>query len=113
MIIRIAISCAIIGLILLAFYEENSKCIAKGIGEINKQITGSKVSVFGRIVSIQYGKDSIKMTVFDGNYIDAILFNTSEQNLISIQKDDFLSICGTVSEYKNKLEIIIEGIKVV
>ncbi|PIU21586.1 MAG: hypothetical protein COT15_01360 [Candidatus Diapherotrites archaeon CG08_land_8_20_14_0_20_34_12] len=110
---RIALGCAIFGLIILAFYYEKSECEWKTINGISKDSAGSKVSIFGRIREIKQYENSISFQVYDGNTINAVIFNPAKEDFIQIQDNDLLNICGSVSKYKGKLEIIVESFKVV
>jgi len=42
-----------------------------------------------------------------------VIFNPAKEDFIQIQDNDLLNICGSVSKYKGKLEIIVESFKVV
>ncbi|MEK6972794.1 MAG: OB-fold nucleic acid binding domain-containing protein [archaeon] len=112
-VIRIALGCAICGLIILSIYSETGGCIHKNNGEITNELIGQKVLLFGRITEVKQSASSINFTLFDGNYIKAIMFNPKKEYFAIIQEGDFANICGVVSKYKGKIEIIVEGLEIV
>lgn len=112
-VVRIALGCAICGLIILSIYSETAECIPKNSGGITNESVGQKVLLFGRITEVKQSASSIGFELFDGNYIKAIMFNPKGEYYAIIQEGDFANICGIVSKYKGKLEIIVEGLKIV
>jgi len=107
---KISIVCSLIGIFILFIVSEKLDLSKSDIGSINKEMLDKKVKVKGYISSIAEtpGLYIINLNDETGN-ITAIVFKEESFN---ITKGSIIEIEGKVVEYKEKLEINAEIIRI-
>lgn len=106
--LSISIICSVIGLIILALLANNLEPNLKEIKEIDEKSLEEIVKVQGRIVFIKKYESLTILTLDDGTgKIDSVYYKDLE-----IKEDILVEVIGKVVEYKGKIEIEINKIKI-
>lgn len=94
----------IIGLIIVSYFEE-----AITIQEINEDYIDKKIIIIAEIVDIDKKEEVYLLNLKDETgEIKGIIFTNED---IPLEKNKELKISGTITEYQNRLEIIISKIE--
>ncbi len=107
--LKIAVVCSLIGIFIVLLIVEKLDASESNIASITKDDLNEKVKVKGYINSIKETPGLLILNVKDdtGN-ITAILFKEDDINL---KKGDLIEIDGVIKEYKGKLEIETDSIR--
>ncbi|MBU1120751.1 hypothetical protein KJ660_02635 [Candidatus Micrarchaeota archaeon] len=109
---RIALICAVLGLIILFYFSIQSAYTEKGIEEISNELIGSRVSVKGFVGESFFAKETLFFKLSEGrNSIQVVKFNPSVEDFEEVKENSFVEVKGSVQEYKKNLEIIAEEVK--
>ncbi|MFH1544755.1 MAG: OB-fold nucleic acid binding domain-containing protein [archaeon] len=109
---RIALICAVLGLIILFYFSIQSAYAEKGIEEISNELIGSRVSVKGFVEDKFFAKETLFFKLSEGrNSIQVVKFNPSVEDFEEVKGNSFVEVRGSVQEYKKNLEIIAEEVK--
>lgn len=106
MVARLALSLAVLGIIVLFIVSYSYEAHAVKISEISEEIKGEHVIVCGRIDSSYIAKNVLIFTINDGAKIKGVVFNPGREEYSLIRKNSFVEIEGRVEIYKGELEII-------
>ncbi len=99
---------ALIGILLLFIYTENTQLKIKNISEITKKDVDKYVKVQGQVTRVTDLEGILLFNLKDKTKEITILVFKEEP--IKVQQNDFLEIEGKVTEYKGQLEIQAEKI---
>jgi len=102
-------SVGIIGLLIFASFFEPTPIEIEEI--FSEKPVGKKVMVSGRI---EWSSSKEKFVLFelnDGNKIDVVFFNPTDEEKKFLKSRAFVEVLGEVRLYKNKLEIVAEKVK--
>jgi DNA/RNA endonuclease YhcR with UshA esterase domain len=107
-ILIVSIAIAIFGIILLFYIARTSKPNFVPLSEIDSTYIGKTISTSGRIVSVNYNKGNIFLTIYDKNSsINVPIFSNVAKYLnVNLKKGQKIIVSGMVDEYKGKLQII-------
>lgn len=110
--LRIALVCGVAGVIGLYFVSENTGITEISISKINNENIGSTVVVIGTVQKVADFEKTMIIDVSDenGKLVSVLLFKDGK---IKINEGNKIKITGTVEEYKGKMELIGEEVKVV
>lgn len=99
---------AIFGICLLFYLAKTSKPNFVPLSEIDSTYIGKTISTSGRIVSVNYNKGNIFLTIYDKNSsINVPIFSNVAKYLnFNFKKGQKIVVSGVVDEYKGKLQII-------
>jgi len=101
--------CSLIGILIILFIAENTEIPNSNIANITKEKLGEKTTIRGIIKKVIETPGLLIINVQDttGN-ITAIIFK--EEN-ITLEKNQIVTIEGTIIEYKGNLEIQTDVLK--
>lgn len=109
--LRIALICAIIGVVVLFFISDNIEINEKNIDKINKDNVGEDVKLKGTISKISNLEDVVFIELEKPATITVVVFKDNGKNL-TLYKGDNVEIIGEIDEYNGKLEVIGQRIRV-
>ena len=109
---KIALSCSILGLILLFFISEQIEIDETAIDKIDETDIGESVKIIGKIETIN---DVGNLVFIDINQekiesVSVMLFKDSD---IILKKGDYVEIIGDIDEYEGKKEVIANRIRLI
>ena len=107
---RLALSLAVLGIIVLFIVSYSYEARDVKISEISEEIKGERVIVCGRIDSSYIAKNVLIFTINDGAKIKGVVFNPGREEYSLIRKNSFVEIEGRIEIYENELEIIAERV---
>jgi DNA/RNA endonuclease YhcR with UshA esterase domain len=107
-ILIVSVAIAIFGICLLFYIARTSKPNFVPLNEIDSTYIGKTISTSGRIVSVNYNKGNIFLTIYDKNSsIDVPIFSNVAKYLnVNLKKGQKIVVSGMVDEYKGKLQIV-------
>jgi uncharacterized protein YdeI (BOF family) len=105
---KIALSLAVIGIILVFGMEQYFSPLEKKTGDIDSFTIGKNVTVRGIISYSTKKQNTLFFEINDGNKIDCVLFDKQYWNLI--QPGEFVIVEGKVEKYEEKIEIIVKRV---
>lgn len=110
--LRIALLCGVAGVIGLYFVSENTGIDEVSINKINNEDVGSAVMVRGAVQKVADFEKTMIIDVSDeyGKTVSVLLFKDGK---IRIDKGSIVEITGKVENYKGKIELIGEEVKVI
>jgi DNA/RNA endonuclease YhcR with UshA esterase domain len=111
----ISIVCSLIGLALLYFISQKIELKQTPINQINPDDTGKNVRLCGDITSKYVSKNKhvfFKLQDQTGE-MNIVVFNNTAKNInaYQLETNDTVCVIGSVDEYQNKLEIILQKIE--
>lgn len=110
--IKISLAVSIFGLFLLYVISVNNVPTKISIDEITKELSGEEIEVCGTVTSaFSSEKGTTFLKIKDGKEIDVVFFDYTAQglNTYSIEKGNNICVEGTVTIYKQKVEIVGKG----
>lgn len=110
---KIALVCAVVGILLLFFLEISIKPVPLKIGLISGKDIDSMVSVNARIDWVKKTPNSLMLGLNDGNRINAVLFSPTVSESNFLKKNSFAKIEGKVKRYNENLEIVIQRVDLI
>ncbi|GEM_PF-1330910 len=108
---RLALGCSVAGVLLLFCYSLSVQPKELPVSEIERSKVGSRVSVQGMIEWSHESGSTLLFTVFDGNRVNAVMFNARPEERLAVRKGSFVRVTGLVKEYHGKLELVAERIE--
>ena len=108
MLMKVALSCSIIGLFALVFISQNVQVPDYTHSEIKN--VGEDVKFSGKVLSIDKRDGMVFMELVEENQISSVMFTKDN---VMINEGDDVEVIGQVQEYGGKLEIIAQNIRVV
>lgn len=100
--LKVALFCSLMGILILIIISERITIPTHTINTINKTLIDKEIKINGEITTIKETPGLLILTVQDSTgKITVIIFDKE----ITINKGDHVEIQGTVTEYKNILEI--------
>ena len=107
--LRLALICSLVGIIVLFFISESMEIKEKNINEINKDNVGEDIKIKG-IVSKSTDKGKIiLLDIIQPETITIVLFKDSDFNISTGTK---VEITGEIDEFNGQLEIIGNEVKI-
>ncbi|MBI5872439.1 hypothetical protein HZB88_05170 [archaeon] len=100
----LALACSAIGLVLLLAVSALEKPLFLKISEL-ENYPPTKIAVRARIVSEYYSKNTLFLTLYDGNFLKALMFNPSLQVLEIAEKGNRVTAVGSLQ--KNRKESVL------
>jgi DNA/RNA endonuclease YhcR with UshA esterase domain len=99
---------SLLGISIMFYVAKTSAPSYVPLNEIDSTYIGKTISTTGKIVSINYNKGNIFLTLYDKNSsINVPIFSNVAKYLdINLKKGQKISVSGIVDEYKGKLQII-------
>jgi len=110
--LKIALSCSVVGLVVLFFISDNISVDTVDIGKIEDEEIGKIVKITGlvirvnnmeKVMFIQVGQETVEK-------VDVVLFKDYDFDL---SEGSYVEIIGEIEEYKGKKEIIANRIKII
>lgn len=98
---------SMIGIFCLAIFLENYELKETPISNITKDLIDQKVRVTGFITKITETKGLYLLNLKNDGQINVLIFKKEN---ITLNKNSFVSIEGSVTEYENQTEIIAKRI---
>jgi len=107
--LRLALICSLVGIIVLFFISESMEIKEKNINEINKDNVGEDIKIKG-IVSKSTDKGKIiLLDIIQPETITIVLFKDHDFNISTGTK---VEITGEIDEFNGQLEIIGNEVKI-
>ncbi len=103
--LKIALICTILGIVLLLFLSELVEVKESKISEA-KQIDNGIVRITGIVENVRVGEKATILTISKKESIDVVVFENP-----NFQKGDFVDVTGEVQDYEGKKEILAKEIK--
>lgn len=107
---RISLVLAVFGVAALGLLAEVQKPVDADISELGGLDIGSRVSVKGSVAEIFKARNALVFTVYDGNFVKAVVFSPSEEEKEIVRKGNIVEVRGRLQNYKGEIEIIAEKI---
>ena len=107
--LKIALICSLIGLIVLYFISERIEIMDYKPAELNKNI-GDDVNLKGTITKISDKGNVVFVDVSQQNSVSVVLFT---DNNVNLKNGDHIEVIGKVQEYNGKNEIIAQKVRVI
>jgi RecJ-like exonuclease len=108
--LKIALVCSLIGILMILFIVQKYEVPSYKIKEIDKSKLDEQVSIRGQIERITETPGLYILDLEDSTgKITVVIF---KDEILDINEGEVLEVEGTVSEYKNNVEIIAKKIKV-
>ena len=104
----ISLFLSVFGIFCLALLAENLELKETPINEINYKLMDQQIKTSGFIDSVYEGKGIYLLNLKDNSTKITVLIFKKEN--LTLEKNTFVSVEGTVSEYKNQTEIIAKRI---
>ena len=110
--LRIALICSVIGLILLFFISENISVSEVDLSKIDERDIGEDVKIIGEVLRVtdigkvmflEVGQEKVES-------VPILLFKDSD---ISLKKGDYVEIIGEIDDYKGEREIIATRVRII
>ncbi|MBT3691207.1 hypothetical protein HOG16_03130 [Candidatus Woesearchaeota archaeon] len=102
---------SILGILAILFISETSSIELSKISDLTKESIEEKVRIIGEIKTIGDSPGLIILNLEDDTgTITVMLFKNEEE--IPLEKNQRVEVIGTITEYKDQLEIIADQIKV-
>lgn len=108
---KIALATAAIGIMLLFLVQTNYEPRQAKIGEISGEKTGLAIEIKARVTWFAETEKAISFEIYDGNKIQAIKFNPSQEERKLVREKKFLKITGKIDSYQKKLQVLAEKIQ--
>ena len=108
--LKIALVCALIGVIVLFFISSNLEASEKTIDKINKEHIGEDVKLIGRISRIVETEKVYFIELTQPATISVLLFK--DGNGLDLTDGDNVEIIGEIDEYEGEIEVIAHRIRV-
>ena len=107
LLLKIALICSIAGIVLLFFISNSIKLEEREISTLKPD---EDVLVKGRIEKIFEKEDFMIITLSREETVDVVLFNA---DLVDLQQGYIVEVKGETKEYKDRIEIIGDEVRVV
>lgn len=107
---RIALVCAIAGIILLFVYSTIESPVKTKISQINSRSVGTKVEIDAFVSSSRVSNNVLIFELDDGAKIVGVYFNPSIEEKIILRKGNFVRVFGRINEYKGSIEVVAEKV---
>ena len=107
--LKIAITCAIVGVIVLYYFSENINVEEKTIEKITLADVDKDVRIKGTVERITEKEKIAILSIAQPKTITVILFK--DKNITDLQQGDNVYITGSVQEFEGKPEIIADEVK--
>jgi aspartyl/asparaginyl-tRNA synthetase len=107
--LKIAISFSLIGILAILLVSEFTPLPNTKISELQLKALNQKVKVYGQITSITE-TDKIFLLNLKDQTGEITILGFKDKN-ITLQKNQFIEVQGTLTEYKDRLEINTDLIK--
>jgi len=110
--LRIALICSLIGILVLFIVSNNISVQEKTISRITIEDVDKKVKVKGFVEKVVDTEKVMIIKVVQPQDMDVILFK-EENETIDIKEEDFIEVIGKVEEYKGELEVIGQRVRII
>ena len=108
--LKLALICAIIGLVVLFIFSKNMEISETNIEKITLEQAGNYVKVLGRIKQVTDTEKVMILTITQPKDIQVVLF---KDNDISLEEGQYIEILGKIEEYRGKPEIIANRVRLI
>jgi len=106
----LALACSVIGLILVFAISSLEKPVFLKISELEDS-TPARIELKARITSEFYSKNTLFLTLYDGNFLKAIMFNPSLQVLEIAEKGNRVTAIGSLQKSKQERIFLISELR--
>ena len=110
LLLKIAIICSLVGIVILFLIAQSIKIDEEDIGKINREDIDDEVIVAGRITKIIDTEEVMILEVSKNEEISVVLF---KESLIDLQEGDNIEVRGKVAEYEGDIEIMGDEVRVI
>jgi len=107
-VLKIALVCALAGVVILYFVSDNITIDEKAIDKINTENVGDNVKIFGRVEKVSNLENVAFLEISQPSSITVIVFGN-----LNASAGDNVEVIGKIDEYNGKLEVIGQRIRVV
>lgn len=80
------------------------------IKDIDKSLVLKKVELTGQAKNVFVSKNTLFFEISNNGKIKAVKFNPTQNDVLIVQENNYIKAIGTIQEYKNQLEIIVEEV---
>ena len=101
--LKIALSISLLGILTILLISEFTPLSLTNISDLQFKTLNQKVKVYGQITSITETPKIILFNLKDNTGEITILLFKKEN--VTLEKNQFIEVQGTLTEYKDKLEI--------
>ena len=110
--LKIALSCSIVGLVVLFFISDSISVDQVAIGKIEDEDIGKIVKITGMIIRVSNTEKVMFIEVGEEKVekVDVVLFKDKDFDL---SPGDYVEIVGEIEEYKGKKEVIANKITLI
>ena len=108
--LKIALICSLLGLIILYIVAENISIDEKTIDKINKDDFGSDVKIKGAVNKIIDLENVMIVEITQPTNMPVVLFKEEDINL---SEGDYIEVIGEIDEYNGELEVIGHRVRVI
>jgi len=110
LLLRIALLCAIMGVVLLFIVSENIEIDEKDINKINMDSIGEYVKIKGTINQLIETEEVMILNIEQPSEITVFLFKNKQ---IHLAEGNYIEVIGKIEDYKGETEIIADKIRVI
>ena len=107
---RLALACSVIGLVLLLAISSLEKPVFLKISQLEDS-TASRIALTARITSEFYSKNTLFLTLYDGNFLKAVMFNPSLQVLEIAEKGNRVTAIGSLQQNRQERVFLISELR--
>jgi len=106
----IALSCSVIGFAAVMVFSALEEPVLVKISQAG-EFQNSKIAVKARVISEFYSKNTLFLTLYDGNRLKAVMFNPSMQVLEIAEKDSQVMAFGRLQQNPNEKTLIVSELR--
>ena len=110
--LKIALISSLIGILILFTVSQNISVEEKIISRITIEDVDKKVKIKGFVEKVIDTEKVVIIDVVQPQNMNVILFKEGNET-IDVKKDDFIEVIGKVEEYKGKLEVIGQRVRII
>lgn len=107
---KLALACSISGLLLLLAISSLEKPVFLKISQLEDS-TAARIELKARITSEFYSKNTLFLTLYDGNFLKAVMFNPSLQVLEIAEKGNRVTAVGSLQKSKRERIFLISELR--
>lgn len=105
---KIAVICSFVGLIILFVISENTELLEVSVAGIDESDIFKDVKIKGEVIRVRENSGTLFMDIGEIKTISVVVFDNEND----VDEGDYVIIEGEVREYKGRLEIIANDVKV-
>ena len=110
--LKIALISSLIGILILFIVSQNISVEEKTISRITIEDVDKKVKIKGFVEKVIDTEKVVIIDVVQPQNMNVVLFKEGNET-IDVKKDDFIEVIGKVEEYKGKLEVIGQRVRII